>query len=334
MKLLTAPVASALATALLAACSLTGLTATTAEAAGSTTLDYLVDPHAGTHKAIPGTEVVFDAAAGTNSYLRATDLGVSNVDALAAGDNIGNTFSIRCRYADGTALPTGEEAGAYWATNLVPPGETSLAPILRWLFTAPTTDRYQCNLAVTSYSTIIKNGREVTMRIPAGAQLLRSQYKSGDSWTLPKAETTVLARGTSTPVMEHTYVPTGSGRTTVVMDAALTTCKPLSSLCAGGTSGYTGTQARTWIEAQPRNADGTPCGPLLKSTARTWSISTPKHHMTATNSLYIDPAQTTHCADLHLTMIIKNAEGNPLNIHAGWTTGTIAATHALAVTAA
>ncbi|AXG82473.1 hypothetical protein DVK44_09050 [Streptomyces paludis] len=276
---------------------------------------------------------MFDATEGEKSYLRATGLTVSSVDPLKAGDNIGNTFAIRCRYSNGAELPADQESGAYWATNLVPPAETSLTPVLRWMFVAPTTDTYECRISVTSYSTIIKDGRTVGMKIPAGAQIVRSRYGGAARWTLPDVSAAVVARGSTLTTLGQTYAPVGSGRTTVVQDAQLTTCKPASSICSGGTSAYTGTQVETWIEAQPQKSDGTACGSVVKGPVSTWSISTAKHHQTATNSLYLEKAQLSDCPRMRLSLKIRNVDGNPLQVHAGWVLGRVAATRGLAVTA-
>ncbi|MFK0121644.1 hypothetical protein [Streptomyces sp. NPDC090994] len=300
---------------------------------GSPAFRYEVDPNAYTYKNIPGTEITFGSAAGESSYLRSTGIVASSVDTLESGDNIGNTFAIICQYSDGTALPGSVEAGAYWATNIVPPSEVSITPAIRWVFTAPTTATYTCRLSVTSYSTIIRNGRTVTMQVAAGAQLNRSQYAGSAGWTLSEGQGTIIQRGSDTSVMSFTYEPRGSGRTTIVQDAALSTCKPLSSICDGGTSAYTGTKAETWIEAQPLTAGGEPCGPLIKSAPNTWSISTAKHHQTAMNSLYIDHAQIVECEKIVITMRIRNVDGNPLYVHAGWAINNMAATHGFALTA-
>ncbi|MFJ6985084.1 MULTISPECIES: hypothetical protein [unclassified Streptomyces] len=255
---------------------------------------------------------------------------MANVTVLGSGDNIGNTVAVRCAYGDGSALPGDVEAGAYWATNLVPPGERSVSPAVRWVFTAPTDGTYVCRLSVTSYSTIIQGDRQVGMRVPAGAELLRGSYAATSRWTLPDAGAAVVAPGAALTTLGYTYVPGVGDDVTVVQDAALSTCAPGSSLCAGGSTAHTGTRAETWIEAQPQQPDGTKCGsPVVGSVAK-WSISTAKHHQTAANVLRLAPDQLGGCSRVRVSLKVRNVEGNPLYLHAGHASGRIAATHGLA----
>jgi hypothetical protein len=251
---------------------------------------------------------------------------VANVTSLARGDNIGNTIAIYCRHSDGTTF-TGER-GAYWASNLVPPGETQMTPTLRWLFVAPVDGTYTCLGAVTSYSTIIVNGRRVVMRIPAGAELVRSVYPNNRRWTLPVESERTVARGATVTTLGTTFVPAAASATriAVTQDAALTTCKAGSSICSGGSSAHGGTSVRTWIEAQPQTASGAACGSLLSSAPVSRFISTAKHHLTATNTLYLTKAQLGGCPQFRVNLRIQNTDGNPVLIHAGFSGG-IARTH-------
>lgn len=295
--------------------------------------DFEVNPPSApdTYKDVPGTEVVFNAVAGEESYLWSRNLTATSVTALKSGDNIGMTFAVRCQYSNGSALPQGAETGAYWAANLVPPGETSLAPGLRWLFQAPTTAIFKCRLSVTSYSSIINANRQVTMRIPAGAELGRIATGSGATrWTLPTASATTVARGTTATTLGYTYTPTDGERTTIVQDANLTTCVANSRICAGGTSTYKGTDAETWIEVQPQMPNGDPCGGPIKGPVAKWSISDAKHHQAATNTLNITKAQLGGCTQIRTSLKVKTTAGNPLQIHAGHASEQIAATHGLA----
>ncbi|TQJ57753.1 hypothetical protein FBY34_5627 [Streptomyces sp. SLBN-115] len=305
---------------------------TSSASAASSTFDYEVTRNAAAYRDIPGTDVVFTAAAGERSYLWSRNLSVVSVSNLGSGDNVGTTAAVRCRHSDGTALPADSEAGAYWAANMVPPGENSAAPALRWVFTAPSAGTYNCRLSVTSYSTIIQNGRSVTMRVPAGAELARGTYASTARWTLPAADTTVIARGVTQTTLGYTYTPGSGDDVTVVQDAALTTCAPGSTICGGGSTAYSGTQAETWIEAQPQNPDGSRCGgPIVGPVAR-WNISTAKHHQTAANTLHLDKAQLGGCTQTRVSLKVRNVDGNPVNLHAGYAPGQIAATHGLAFT--
>jgi hypothetical protein len=301
-------------------------------AAASADFEYQVTRSASSYRDIPGTEVLFTAAEGEKSYLWSRNLSVASVTPLNSGDNIGSTVAVRCSYSDGRALPADAESGAYWAANLVPPGEQSVSPVLRWVFTAPTAGTYNCRLSVTSYSSIIQNGRSVTMQVPAGAELAREVRPSTARWTLPAASTVVIARGSTQTTLGYTYTPGVGDDITVVQDAALTTCAPGSSICAGGSTSYTGTQAETWIEAQPQNADGTKCGNPISGTVTKWDISTAKHHQTATNVLHLTKSQLGGCTRIRASLKVKNVDGNPLNLHAGYATGQIAAAHGLAFT--
>ncbi|MEU0341278.1 hypothetical protein ABZ092_20600 [Streptomyces bobili] len=310
-----------------------GLPALAAPASAvSSTFMYEVTRNAAWYQDVPGTGVVFTAVAGEQSYLWSRNLSVATVTTLDAGDNIGSTVAVRCSYADGGALPSDAEAGAYWAANLVPPGENSVTPALRWVFTAPTTGTYNCRLSVTSYSSIIQNGCTVTMQVPAGAELARGTYAATRHWTLPAASTAVIAQGTTQTTLGYTYTPGGGDDITVVQDAALTTCAPGSTICTGGTTAYTGTQAETWIQAQPQNPDGTKCGSAINGSVAKWNISTAKHHQTATNVLHLSTSQLAGCSTIRVSVKVKNVEGNPLNLHAGYAAGRIAATHGLAFT--
>ncbi|MFC8127503.1 hypothetical protein [Streptomyces sp. NPDC057302] len=308
------------------------LTLSSGASAASPEFRYEVTRRAEAYRDIPGTDMVFTAAAGQKSYLWSRNLSVASVTPLGSGDNIGSTVAVRCKNSDGTTLPASTEAGAYWATNQVPPGETSVAPALRWVFTAQTAGTYNCRLSVTSYSSIIQNGRSVTMRIPAGAELARAVYPSAARWTLP-ARTTVISRGTTHTTLGYSYTPSGGDGITVVQDAALTTCVAGSSICPGGSTANGGTRAETWIEAQPQNADGAKCGGPIKSAVGKWNISNAKHHQTATNTLHLTKAQLGGCTQIRTTLKIKNVEGNPVNLHTGHAPGEIAASHGLAFTA-
>ncbi|MFH9858863.1 hypothetical protein [Streptomyces sp. NPDC017202] len=298
----------------------------------SSTFEYEVTRNAAPYRDIPGTDVVFTAVAGEQSYLWSRNLSVATVTALGAGDNIGSTVAVRCSHADGGALPSDAEAGAYWAANLVPPGEKSVVPALRWVFTAPTTGTYDCRLSVTSYSSIIQNGRTVTMQVPAGAELARGTYAATARWTLPAVSTAVIEQGSTQTTLGYTYTPGDGDDITVVQDAALSTCAPGSTICAGGTTDYTGTQAETWIVAQPQNPDGTKCGSAINGAVAKWNISTAKHHQTATNVLHLSMSQLGGCAGVRVSLKVRNVEGNPLNLHAGHAMGQIAATHGVAFT--
>ncbi|CBG67505.1 putative secreted protein [Streptomyces scabiei 87.22] len=303
-----------------------------AASAASSTFEYEVTRDAAPYRDIPGTDVVFTAAAGEKSYLWSRNLSVTNVTDLGSGDNVGTTAAVRCRRSDGTTLPAGSEAGAYWAANMVPPGENSAAPALRWVFTAPSAGTYNCRLSVTSYSTIIQNGRTVTMRIPAGAELARATFTSTERWTLPAAGTTVIARGTTQTTLGYTYTPGPGDDITVVQDAALTTCAPGSTICGGGSTAHSGTQAETWIEAQPQNPDGSRCGGPITGPVAKWNISTAKHHQTAANTLHLDRTRLGGCTQIRVSLKVRNVDGNPVNLHAGHASGQIAATHGLAFT--
>ncbi|MDW8808622.1 hypothetical protein P1P68_28480 [Streptomyces scabiei] len=300
--------------------------------AASTTFEYEVTRNAAAYRDIPGTDVVFTAGAGETSYLWSRNLSVASVTDLGSGDNVGTTAAVRCRRSDGTALPADSEAGAYWAANMVPPGETSASPALRWVFTAPTAGTYNCRLSVTSYSTIIQNGRSVTMRVPVGAELARGTYASTARWTLPAAGTTVIARGATRTTLGYTYTPGTGDDIAVVQDAALTTCAPGSTICGGGSTAYSGTRAETWIEAQPQNPDGSRCGGAITGPVAKWNISTAKHHQTAANTLHLTKSQLGGCTQIRVSLKVKNMDGNPVNLHAGYAPGQIAATHGLAFT--
>ncbi|WP_329422792.1 hypothetical protein [Streptomyces sp. NBC_01268] len=289
---------------------------------------YEVTRNAGSYLDVPGTEITFDAAAGERSFLWSRYFSTEPVDALAAGDNIGNTLAIRCRNADGSALPAGTEAGSYWAANLVPPGETSLTAALRWVFVAPADGSYSCRLSVVSYSSVIVNGRTVTMRVPAGAELARKAYPATARWTLLAGSGTTVARATTATTLGYTYTPSASDTDLVLyQDAALSTCAAGSSICSGGTTAYTGTTVETWVEAQPRNADGSLCGPALTGPVSRWNITDAKHHQTAANTLHLTRAQLGGCAQVRTTLKVRNVDGNPVKIHDGYASGTVAATH-------
>lgn len=325
-----------LAASLLALAGLVG-TATPAQAVLAEPFDYQVTSTAGPYRDIPGTEVTFTAAAGERSYLWSRNVVLSNVTPLAEGDWLGTTFSIRCAYAGGTPetapLPAGVEAGAYWAANFLP-DETSQSPTVRWVFIAPEHGTYTCRLSVTSYSSIVASGRQVTMRIGAGAELARATYPYAARWTLLQESERMVGSGSTATTLGYTVTPTGADRIAVVQDANLTTCKANSPYesCSGGTSAYDGTHVQTWIEAQPHNPDGTRCGAPKTSTATTWRISNAKHHQAAVNTLYLTTADLGGCSQLRVSLKVKHTWGNPVLIHAGHVPGPLARTHGLAFT--
>ncbi|THA28044.1 hypothetical protein E6W17_41530 [Streptomyces sp. A1547] len=297
--------------------------------------DFPVDPASApdVYRDIPGTDITFDAAAGEKSYLWSRNLTTSSLNALSAGDNIGLTFAIRCRYADGSRFTEGTEAGAYWAANLVPPSEKTLTPGLRWLFTAPDTGRYTCRLSVVAYSSIIKDGHEVTMRIPSGAELARLSTPTAARWTLPAQSSVSVPRGSTATTLGYSYTPAAAGeQITVVQDANLTTCILNSRICSGGTAAYKYTQAETWIEAQPQMPDGATCGGPIKGPSAQWNITDARHHQAATNTLKLTKSQLGGCTQIRTTLKVKNTEGNPVKIHAGLASEGVAATHGLAYT--
>ncbi|MFJ7068758.1 hypothetical protein [Streptomyces sp. NPDC101115] len=327
---------AAAAAAAALALTLAGAVVTAAPAsAASTTFDYEVTRNADAYLDVPGTEIAFDAAAGERSYLWSRFFTTQPVDGLSAGDNIGNTFAIRCRNADGTALPAGTEAGAYWAANLVPPGESKLTAALRWVFVAPSAGSYTCRLSIVSYSSIIVNGRTVTMRVPAGAELARRTepvYTDQTRWTLLAGSGTTVARGTTATTLGYTVTPTTGNRLSIYQDAALSTCAAGSPICSGGTTAYDGTVVDTWVEAQPRNPDGSVCGGPIAGPVSRWDITNAKHHQTAANTLTLTTAQLGGCTQVRATLKVRNVDGNPVRIHDGYASGTIAATHGAAIT--
>lgn len=309
-----------------------GVEASTASTlAGAPEFLYQVTQQA-VYQNIPGTTITFTAAAaGDQSYLWTRNLSTENVTSLGSGDNIGNTFAIRCRDAAGVAIPG--ESGAYWATNLVPPGETSVAPTLRWLFVAPAAGTYNCRISISSYSTIIANGRSVTMRIPAGAELARAQYPKAARWTLQSADLAMVGQGSTLTTLGATFAPgvAGADRIAITQDAAVTTCKQDSTItgCSGGSSAYSGSTVTTWIEAQPQTSTGAACGTVQQSSAVTRGISTAKHHFSLANTLYLTESQLGGCAKIRVTLKLRNEAGNPVVVQAG-TVGGMAATHGVA----
>ncbi|MFJ3900109.1 hypothetical protein [Streptomyces sp. NPDC090025] len=336
MRLTTLRTAVAAAGAFLLAGAAALAAAPAASAAPATgAFSYEVTRGAGAYLDVPGTEITFDAAAGERSYLWSRNFATGPVDAVGKGDNIGNTFAIRCGTATGAALPAGTEGGAYWAANLVPPGETSLTAALRWVFVAPADGSYSCRLSIVSYSSIIVNGRTVTMRVPAGAELARQTapvYNDMPRWTLPQGSGVIVAAGSTATTLGYTVTPTTGNRVSLYQDAALSTCMVNSDICSGGTSAHQGTVVETWVEAQPRTADGTPCGAPLTGPVSRWNITDAKHHQTAANTLTLTTAQLAGCPQVRTTLKVRNVSGNPVLIHDGHTSGTIARTHGAAIT--
>ncbi|MFF9346901.1 hypothetical protein [Streptomyces sp. NPDC014734] len=333
---LAARLGGTVAASVLALVGLVG-TAAPAQAVSAEPFDYQVTSTAGPYRDIPGTEVTFTAAAGERSYLWSRKVVLSNVTPLTAGDWLGTTFSIRCAYAGGTPetapLPAGVEAGAYWAANFLP-GETSQSPVVRWVFIAPEQGTYTCRLSVTSYSSIVASGRQVTMRVGAGAELARATYPYAARWTLLQENERVVGSGSTVTTLGSTVTPTGADRIAVVQDANLTTCKANSpyETCKGGTSAYDGTHVQTWIEAQPQNPDGTRCGAAKASAATTWRISNTKNHQAAVNTLNLTTTDLGGCSQLRVSLKVKHTWGNPVLIHAGHVPGPLARTHGLAFT--
>lgn len=277
---------------------------------------YQVTRKAGPYQEIPGLSVNIHAEKGQPTYLWARDLRNENVTDLGSGDNIGSTFALYCRNADGSELPG--ERGTYWAANLVPPGEKQLTPTLRYLFVAPETGDYTCVTAISSYSSIIQGGREVVMRIPAGASLAHQPRSAGSRWTLPIDAERTIGSGESVSTLGFTYTPKWQDRKlAIVQDANLTTCLPGGSPCDGGSSGSDGVKVRTQVVAQPQHADGTPCGSPLTSEPKTTFISHAKHHLTSTNTLYATKSDLGACAKLRVNLELANLEGNPVMLHAG-----------------
>ncbi|GGU50126.1 hypothetical protein [Streptomyces lavendofoliae] len=311
-------------------------TAAPARASPTEPFDYQVTPGADPYRDIPGTEVTFTAVAGERSYLWSRNVVVSNVTSLREEDVVGTTLSIRCSYAGGTPetapLPAKVEAGAYWAANFLPTKETAQSPTVRWAFVAPEQGTYSCRLSVTSYSSIVASGREVTMRVDPGAELARATYPYTARWTLPEENQRVVESGTTATTLGYTIAPTGADRIAVVQDTALTTCKAGSKICPGGTTAYDGTSVQTWIEAQPQRPDGTRCGSPKVSTTATWRISDAKHHQASANTLYLATADLGGCPRVRVSLKVRNTWGNPVVIHAGHVTGHIARTHGLAFT--
>lgn len=279
--------------------------------------EYPVTRNADSSKPIPGLAVDLTADKDQTVYLWARNLATENITPLGEGDNIGTTFSLECRHADGTALSG--ERGTYWAANLVPPGEKKLTATLRWTFIAPETGDYTCEVLVTSYSTIIVDGREVTMRVPAGAELAHRAYPASQRWSLPAASERVVSEGQTVTTLGYTYRPaTTEPKLAVVQDVNLTTCKAGSSICDGGSPSNGGSKVTTQVVAKPLTEDGMPCGTELVSPARNGYISTAKHHWTSTNTLYLERPQLEDCPRVRLSLTVRVSDGNPVVIHAGY----------------
>ncbi|MFF1275704.1 peptidase inhibitor family I36 protein [Streptomyces marokkonensis] len=292
---------------------------------------------------VPGTKLEFDATQGQSSYLWTRNVSVGNVSALGEHKNVGVTTAIRCSYADGRALPTDKESGAYWAANLVPPGETVLTPSVRWTFVAPTTDRYRCRVSVLGYASWIGAGNSVAMQVEPGAELARAVHSGMSRWTLADAtEPAALTPGSTQSFLDRVYVPQGSERIAIVMDTNMTSCNndkdgvtPNYGIdaCAGAEDPVAHyTNATTWIEAQPLRADGSTCGAPLTSALATWHITERKHHQTATNTLYLGTSQLGACDRLRVALKVSNTSGNRLQVHSGYISQRIARTHATAFT--
>ncbi|GGK37427.1 hypothetical protein GCM10010124_32780 [Pilimelia terevasa] len=267
---------------------------------------------------VPGTELRVDARAGEAFRLTAQDLSARPVSALAAGDNVGNTFAVSCA---GPQLGPGAELGGYWAANLVPPGEEQVTPELRWLLVAPTAGAYRCGLKVSAYSTIVDAGRKVAMRIPAGARLTREKAPGADRWTLAAADLRLVGAGESVRVLEAVYPVRGGAGVRVVQDAALSTCKATSSIpgCAGGSADFDGSTVDTWVEVRARAADGGDCGaPALAPEHR---ISTAKHHLSATHTAEVPGSRLAGCARVEVALVVRHLSGNPVLVHAGTSAG-------------
>ena len=276
-------------------------------------LQYQVEPAASTRNLIPGLEVTFQANAGATTYLRALNLSTTNVTSLDLGDNIGNTFWGTCRYSSGAAVSGVQDH--YWASNLVPPAEIAITPQLRWLFVAPISGTYTCEVSVSGYSTIIHSGREVTMRIPAGASLTGQTYASAEEWKLDGSGSQTINVGNTVETLEHTYNLEESSDLTLDADIAISTCKYLSSICSGGQSGILGSSAKIQIEAQPILTGGASCGSAILSSPVTRWISSPKHHLTMNNSLTIDAASLSGCDEVEVKIKVSALDGNPIYLH-------------------
>ncbi|CAM5583161.1 hypothetical protein SNARM312S_04560 [Streptomyces narbonensis] len=148
-------------------------------------------------------------------------------------------------------------------------------------------------------------------------------------WTLLTGSGTTVARGSTVSTLGSTNTPTHEN-IVVYQDAELTTCVAGSGICSGGTAEYTSTRAETWVEAQPRNADGALAGGPIKGPVAVWNISDAKHHQTAANTLRLTKAQLGGCTQIRMTLKVRNVDGNPLKIHDGHASGRIAATHGAA----
>ncbi|GAA2518097.1 hypothetical protein [Pilimelia columellifera] len=276
---------------------------------------YAVRPTAMAHD-VPGSEITFTAAEDAASYLWTEGLEISAVDQLGLGDNIGNTARIRC---DGPGLIDTGVRGSYWATNMVPPTETALTPVLRWLFIAPQDGDYTCRISMASYSTIIKDGREVSMRLAAGARLTRAVYANAARWGLYGGANELVKAGQTKVTLRSTFLPTvaAADQIVVVQDAALTTCKANSSIkgCAGGVSRNPGTTVRSWIEAQPKHADGSDCGRSWRGEQRQQTFSSAKHHAHSTSLIRFAESKLAGCAGVRLSLSLQHVSGNPFVLH-------------------
>ncbi|MEU7556624.1 hypothetical protein AB0B01_30640 [Streptomyces sp. NPDC044571] len=78
--------------------------------------------------------------------------------------------------------------------------------------------------------------------------------------------------------------------------------------------------------------DGAVCGATIKGPVAKWNITDARHHQAATNTLKLTKSQLGGCTQIRTTLKVKNVDGNPVKIHAGYGSGQIAATHGLAYT--
>ena len=270
---------------------------------------------------IPGVATDLSLDDGQSVYLWTRDLAAENVTALSSGENIGTTFGLKCRNADGTDLDATEQ-GTYWAANLVPPGETQLKPTLRWLFTPPAAGDYHCFGTVTGYSSVVAGGKDVQMRIPAGASLAQHAYPAARSWMLPQESERVVSAGQEVTTLGVDYrLGTDEPKIAVVQDANLTTCKPGSHPCGEGSGGVNGATVRTVITVKQLNADDTECAAPISGEPATRRITDAKHHLAATNTLYLERSQLADCDHLRLSLVVTVTDGNPVVLHGGLSSG-------------
>jgi hypothetical protein len=195
-----------------------------------------------------------------------------------APTNVGTTTRVRCYDASNREI-----MAPHFGANIVRSGLVS--PQVHAMITAP--GNYTCKVAVQAYSTAWARGMKLaadttTMRFTATAQRPGSMM-----WSHPGDVGIAKNRGVMRFTRDFFGLP--DSKVVFVVDQQFTNCNEADAqrnpqVCAGAVAAAAGGRFRLYTSITPLHADGSVCGPEVRSTEDA-DISQAAHHRTLIASM-------------------------------------------------